>query len=104
MSSQPSALGPRDPRLDAWRTFLYAHAHVRRLLERELQAEQGMGMGEYEVLLLLAYSPERRQRMRHRSPRAVGAADGGRLRPAADRLSDAPARHRGALREPDPAG
>jgi DNA-binding MarR family transcriptional regulator len=63
MSSKSSVLGPRDPRLDSWRTFLYAHAHVRRLLERELQAEQGMGMGEYEVLLLLAYSPERRQRM-----------------------------------------
>ncbi|HSM38126.1 MAG TPA: MarR family transcriptional regulator [Candidatus Limnocylindrales bacterium] len=63
MSSTTTALGPRDPRLDAWRTFLYAHAHVRRQLERELQAEQGMGLPEYEVLLLLAYSDERRQRM-----------------------------------------
>lgn len=63
MSRQTSPIGPRDPRLEPWRTFLYAHAHVRRLLERELQAEQGMSMGEYEVLLLLAYSPERRQRM-----------------------------------------
>jgi DNA-binding MarR family transcriptional regulator len=54
---------PRDPRLRAWRTFLYAHAQVRRQLERELQTEQAMGLGEYEVLLTLAYSEERRLRM-----------------------------------------
>jgi DNA-binding MarR family transcriptional regulator len=54
---------PRDPRLNAWRTFLYAHAQVRRQLERELQAEQAMGLGEYELLLILAYSSGRRQRM-----------------------------------------
>lgn len=55
--------GPLDPRLGAWRTFLYAHAQVRRHLERELQAEQAMGLAEYEVLLNLAYSGERRMRM-----------------------------------------
>lgn len=55
--------GPRDPRLSAWRTFLYAHAQVRRQLERELQAEQSMGLGEYELLLILAYSEHRRLRM-----------------------------------------
>lgn len=54
---------PDDPRLDAWRTFLHAHAQVRRQLERELQAEQSMGLGEYEVLLVLAYSDDRRMRM-----------------------------------------
>ena len=54
---------PRDPRLITWRTFLYAHAQVRRQLERELQAEQSMGLGEYELLLILAYSEERRRRM-----------------------------------------
>ncbi|HET7581817.1 MAG TPA: MarR family transcriptional regulator [Candidatus Limnocylindria bacterium] len=54
---------PRDPRLNAWRTFLFAHAQVRRQLERELQAEQSMGLGEYELLLMLAYSDDRRLRM-----------------------------------------
>ena len=54
---------PRDPRLNAWRTFLHAHAQVRRQLERELQAEQSMGLGEYELLLILAYSQGRRLRM-----------------------------------------
>lgn len=54
---------PRDPRLNTWRTFLHAHAQVRRQLERELQAEQTMGLAEYELLLVLAYSPQRRMRM-----------------------------------------
>jgi DNA-binding MarR family transcriptional regulator len=54
---------PRDPRLKAWRTFLYAHAQVRRRLERELQAEQSMGLADYELLLVLAYSEGRRLRM-----------------------------------------
>ena len=135
MSRQAIELGPRDPRLEAWRTFLYAHAHVRRLLERELQAEQGMGMGEYEVLLLLAYSPERRQRMSDLADSLVLSRSGatrlidrleaqglvervscdtdrrgqwaqltrGRLRAAANRFADAPARHRGALRRTHPA-
>ncbi|HEX6655014.1 MAG TPA: MarR family transcriptional regulator [Candidatus Limnocylindria bacterium] len=58
-----SVPSPRDPRLNAWRTFLYAHAQVRRQLERELQAEQSMGLGEYELLLVLAYSQGRRLRM-----------------------------------------
>jgi DNA-binding MarR family transcriptional regulator len=54
---------PDDPRLDAWRAFLFAHAQVRRQLERELQAEQGMSLAEYEVLLFLAYAPDRQRRM-----------------------------------------
>jgi DNA-binding MarR family transcriptional regulator len=63
MSSRSEIPSPRDPRLDTWRTFLYAHAQVRRQLERELQAEQSMGLAEYEVLLSLAYADERRMRM-----------------------------------------
>jgi DNA-binding MarR family transcriptional regulator len=63
MSPSITIPSPRDPRLKAWRTFLYAHAQVRRQLERELQAEQSMGLGEYEVLLTLAYSDGRRMRM-----------------------------------------
>ena len=63
MKASTAIPSPRDPRLKAWRTFLYAHAQVRRQLERELQAEQAMGLGEYEVLLILAYSDGRRMRM-----------------------------------------
>jgi DNA-binding MarR family transcriptional regulator len=63
MKRQPSVTSPDDPRLEAWRTFLFAHMQVRRQLERELEAEQGMSLPEYEVLLVLAYSSERRLRM-----------------------------------------
>lgn len=62
--SEPTTIpGPRDPRLETWRSFLVAHAQIRRQLERELQAEQSLGLGEYEVLLLLARAPERQLRM-----------------------------------------
>jgi DNA-binding MarR family transcriptional regulator len=67
---------PDDPRLDAWRTFLLAHAQVRRQLERELQAEQGMSLGQYEVLLFLAYSDERRLRMSELADRMVLSRSG----------------------------
>lgn len=63
MNPQSQVPTPDDPRLDAWRAFLFAHAQVRRQLERELQAEQGMSLAEYEVLLFLAYAAERRRRM-----------------------------------------
>jgi DNA-binding MarR family transcriptional regulator len=55
--------GPRDPRLEVWRTFLQAHFQIRRHLEQELQEEQQLSLGEYEVLLVLAYADGRRKRM-----------------------------------------
>lgn len=63
MTTNAPIPSPRDPRLDAWRAFLFAHAQVRRQLERELQAEQSLGLGEYEVLLLLVRADDRRLRM-----------------------------------------
>jgi DNA-binding MarR family transcriptional regulator len=63
MSTANPIPSPRDPRLETWRSFLVAHAQVRRQLERELQAEQSLGLGEYEVLLLLTRADERRLRM-----------------------------------------
>jgi DNA-binding MarR family transcriptional regulator len=63
MSTTGPIPSPRDPRLETWRTFLVAHAQVRRRLERELQAEQSMGLGEYEVLLLLLWADDRQLRM-----------------------------------------
>ena len=67
---------PRDPRLRAWRTFLYAHAQVRRQLERELQVEQSMGLADYELLLVLAYSDGRRLRMSELADRLVLSRSG----------------------------
>ena len=52
-----------DPRLDAWRAFLRAHATVVRKLERELQTEQGMALTDYDVLVQLATAEDRRLRM-----------------------------------------
>jgi DNA-binding MarR family transcriptional regulator len=63
MKRQPSIPSPDDPRLEAWRTFLFAHMQVRRQLERELVAEKGLSLPEYEVLLVLAYAGDRRLRM-----------------------------------------
>ncbi len=76
MSASPPIPSPRDPRLDAWRAFLFAHAQVRRQLERELQSEQAMGLGEYEVLLLLAGSEARRLRMSELAERLVLSRSG----------------------------
>jgi DNA-binding MarR family transcriptional regulator len=64
MSGTSTIPGPRDPRLETWRSFLVAHAQIRRQLERELQAEQSLGLGEYEVLLLLARATDRVVRSR----------------------------------------
>ena len=63
MSTPSTIPGPRDPRLETWRSFLVAHAQIRRQLERELQAEQSLGLGEYEVLLILARATDRQLRM-----------------------------------------
>ncbi|MGH2444447.1 MAG: MarR family winged helix-turn-helix transcriptional regulator [Candidatus Limnocylindria bacterium] len=53
----------QDPRLEAWKAFLRAHARVIRALELELQAEQEMALTDYDVLVQLAAADERRLRM-----------------------------------------
>ena len=52
-----------DPRLRAWRAFLYAHAAVMRELEAQLMAERGMTLAEYDALVQLADAPGARLRM-----------------------------------------
>lgn len=52
-----------DPRLDAWRTFLRAHATVMRRLEAELGSEQDLALTDYDVLYQLVTAPEHRLRM-----------------------------------------
>lgn len=58
-----SPLDPHDPRLDAWATFLRAHARVTRALERELHDEQQLALADYDVLVQLARTDGRRLRM-----------------------------------------
>jgi DNA-binding MarR family transcriptional regulator len=65
-----------DARLDAWRTFLRAHAHVVRELERELQAEQGMALTDYDVLVQLATAEGRQLRMSELADRLLLSRSG----------------------------
>jgi DNA-binding MarR family transcriptional regulator len=52
-----------DPRLEAWRAFIHAHARVTRRLDEELQAAHALSLAEYDALLQLANAPGRRLRM-----------------------------------------
>ena len=65
-----------DPRLGAWRAFLRAHARIVRELERELQAEQGMALTDYDVLVQLATTGERRLRMSELADRLLLSRSG----------------------------
>lgn len=56
-------ISPSDPRLDAWRAFLRAHARVMRQLERDLESEQDLSLIDYDVLVQLSAAPDRRLRM-----------------------------------------
>jgi DNA-binding MarR family transcriptional regulator len=60
MAAAPAA---SDPRLDAWRAFLIAHARLSRRLDEELRSEHGLTLPEYDALLQLAQAPDRRLRM-----------------------------------------
>jgi DNA-binding MarR family transcriptional regulator len=77
-SADPSAPVPRpdDPRLDAWRAFLEAHARVTRLLDDELRAEHGLSLAEYDALLQLADVPGRRLRMNQLADRVILSRSG----------------------------
>jgi DNA-binding MarR family transcriptional regulator len=46
--------------LEAWRSYLQSHASILRTLDAELAAEHGITARDYEVLLYLAQSPDRR--------------------------------------------
>ncbi|MEW5989933.1 MAG: MarR family winged helix-turn-helix transcriptional regulator [Chloroflexota bacterium] len=66
MTEAPTTAPPssrRDARLAPWRAFLRAHARVERRLDEDLRTRHGLSLQEYETLLHLAESPERRLRM-----------------------------------------
>jgi len=73
MSTIPSR---DDPRIGAWRAFLRAHAQVVRRLERELQDEQSMALTDYDVLVQLARSDQRRLRMSELADRLLLSRSG----------------------------
>jgi DNA-binding MarR family transcriptional regulator len=49
--------------LEAWRAYLKSHASIMRALDAELVAKQGITTRDYEVLLYLHQTPERRLAM-----------------------------------------
>src|SRR6201996_3632342 len=46
--------------LEAWRSYLRSHASILRVLDAELAAEHGLTARDYEVLLYLSQSPDRK--------------------------------------------
>lgn len=60
MSSQVlSAQLAVEPNLEAWIKFLRAHASLTRQLSARLEADHGLTLNDYDVLVQLAYAPER---------------------------------------------
>lgn len=70
------SLTTRDPRLDAWRAFLVAHAKVTRKLDEELRAEHSLSLAEYDALVQLAQAAGRRLRMNQLADRVVLSRSG----------------------------
>src|SRR6478735_11557865 len=65
-----------DPRLHAWRAFLFAQAAVMRELETEMMAEERISLGEYDALAQLAIPADRRLRMGDLAERLVISRSG----------------------------
>jgi DNA-binding MarR family transcriptional regulator len=75
MAAVPTPL-PTVNRLAAWEALLRAHATLLRALDAELQAGQGLSIGDYDVLITLAKSPDRRLRMRELADRVILSRSG----------------------------
>jgi DNA-binding MarR family transcriptional regulator len=52
-----------DPRLGAWRAFLYAQATLLARLDAELQADAGLTLAEFDALAQLGFAAQHRLRM-----------------------------------------
>jgi DNA-binding MarR family transcriptional regulator len=80
MTATPSIARPtltaRDPRLVTWRAFLTAYARVARRLDDELRAEHDLSVAEYEALLQIAETPNRRIRMRQLADQVILSKSG----------------------------
>jgi DNA-binding MarR family transcriptional regulator len=83
-TSQPSAArvargrsaAPEPPGIEAWRSFLEAHARITRKLDDELQAAHGLSLAEYDALLQIATTPGRRIRMNVLAERVILSRSG----------------------------
>jgi DNA-binding MarR family transcriptional regulator len=65
MAAKPAgpASAVTDERLAAWRAFLFAQATLLAQLDAELQADSGLTLAEFDALVQLALTRERRLRM-----------------------------------------
>ena len=64
------------PQLEAWVSFLRAHAAITRELSVQLQREHGLTLNDYEVLLRLSRADERRLRRVDLAQRVLLTASG----------------------------
>jgi DNA-binding MarR family transcriptional regulator len=62
--------------MDAWRSFLRAHARVTRVLDAELTEECGLPLGMYEVLIHLNEAPGKTLRMTELASRVLLSRSG----------------------------
>lgn len=69
-------ISPRDPRFAPWRAFLTAHARITSQLDDELRAEHDLSLAEYDALLTIADTPDRRIRMRQLADRVLLSKSG----------------------------
>jgi DNA-binding MarR family transcriptional regulator len=56
-------LNAHDPRIAPWRAFLLAHSRISRRMDEELRTEHDLSFAEYDTLLTIANTPDRRIRM-----------------------------------------
>ena len=87
---------PDPQRLDAWRSFLRAHAVLTDTLDRELQAERSLPLAWYDVLVTLAAADDGRLRMRDLADEVMLSRSG--LTRLVDRMATAGL----VSRQPDP--
>jgi DNA-binding MarR family transcriptional regulator len=86
MTPDMAPMPPLDPReMAAWHALLRGHAAVVRVLEAELEAEQGLSLPAYEVLSHLSDAPGNRLRMSELAEHAVLTPSG--LTRLVDKLS-----------------
>lgn len=65
-----------DPRLQAWRAFLYAQSTVMPTLDAEMRSEAGLTLAEFDALAQLSFAPERRLRMSELAERVLLSRSG----------------------------
>lgn len=86
MTNPTQQVSRQDTRLQAWRTFLEAHARVVRQLEQELEAAVDLPLTHYDVLVQLAAADARRLRMSELADRLLLSRSG--VTRLVDRLVD----------------